>query len=154
MLWWSGSVPDLGHLDLQTKKPELLLYFLCGFLNTAGQVCRSSPFPEGGDAIGRDVPGPRKTPWLGDGSLWLELCLWENRACTETLRFTWASSAPASRVGPWVKTLLKGEKAKSWACFGCVAPQQRSERVLKRLNQEQQYKVSASGHQATGNIRR
>lgn len=83
MLWLLGSVPDLGHLHLQTKEPKLLLCFLWGLLNTAGQWSAGTcwhwgcPFPEGGDPVGRDMPGPRKPPCLGDGSLWLEHGLWE-----------------------------------------------------------------------------
>lgn len=77
MLWWSGSVPDLGHLDLQTKEPQLLLCFLCGSLNTAGQwsagTCGTGDAPSLKDEI--PLAGTCQDP-ENHHALWMAPCGW------------------------------------------------------------------------------
>lgn len=74
MLWLSGSVPDSGHLELQTKEPKQLPHFLCGLLNTAGWWaaetqchCDVPPLKEE-VSVGRGLPGLRNPLWMGDGT--------------------------------------------------------------------------------------
>lgn len=53
MLWWSGSVPELGHLDLQKKEPQLCC---------VSSVACSAQQDTGLQALAgtRDAPSPKE----------------------------------------------------------------------------------------------